>query len=244
MHTCRLSLTLFVASFLVTLCSSAAHGQYLVRTPGGPLQYLGHGFGPGHHAPMIRQWGVRPPRIPLITYLPKQTELASASSHAHQGSAFGCSHGGCAPHTAPVYHEPISQHDPSPAANHQHSIVGYGPSLNNPQPVHSIPPAAFSLPTETRNPPSPTIQPAKKKPAAKKTTLKKQLFKKPALPKPLAKTPPVKKTRKQQQPPQPSLKTQRPKPARQLEENLLPDPLMPTADPLASPIDPQASYGW
>jgi hypothetical protein len=59
---------LLAACLMVESASAQSHGFHQV--PGTLLQYTGHGFGAGHHAPMIRPTNCHPPRMQRYVWMP------------------------------------------------------------------------------------------------------------------------------------------------------------------------------
>jgi hypothetical protein len=45
---------------------AASFGRWHV--PSTPAQFFGYGYGPGHHAPMVRRHGVQPPVVPRVVW--------------------------------------------------------------------------------------------------------------------------------------------------------------------------------
>ncbi len=54
------------------LTASAAHAQSagFMRMPSTPMQYLGLGYGAGHHAPIVRTPAEHPPAMQRRTFVP------------------------------------------------------------------------------------------------------------------------------------------------------------------------------
>ncbi len=53
---------------LLLACDSSAQSLGYWHLPSTPAQYCGLGFGPGHHAPIIRTHCCRPPRVPRCVH--------------------------------------------------------------------------------------------------------------------------------------------------------------------------------
>lgn len=70
---------LLVSSFIDS--TTLAKGTGLWRLPSSTAQYFGYGYGPGHHAPMIRSPGYRPPQVQRLKFIPaKQGPFCNAGN--------------------------------------------------------------------------------------------------------------------------------------------------------------------
>jgi hypothetical protein len=67
----RISL-IALATGMMMLAASQASGQSLgfLKLPSTVPQYLGWGYGAGHHAPIVKTPAMRPPRMQRMTYYP------------------------------------------------------------------------------------------------------------------------------------------------------------------------------
>lgn len=72
-----------VALLALSLMQSAslAKGTGLWRLPSSTAQYFGYGYGPGHHAPMIRSPGYRPPQVQRLKFIPANQGPFCATGH-------------------------------------------------------------------------------------------------------------------------------------------------------------------
>lgn len=215
-------------------CAEAAQGQSFGRwdVPSTPCQFFGFGNSAGHHAPMVRTLGGRPTYVPRLAFVPpRERGIASIPvTYAYVGPGLpsASSSGNCGTHSIHHYSQHTLQHQP--AIQHQPTIHHHG--INH---QHLSPPAA------TRAPSQPIFSAPTKAPAPK--------AKKPAVKPPVQKTPPPQKPAviKKPQPPLPASLPRAQTPPQKLErlqpkpipptpkKETLPEPQMPTADPLASP---------
>lgn len=69
----------------VQLCPPVGYAIGRWHMPGSLCQYCGHGFGGGHHAPMVRSPGVDPVRVPRRSY-----SSASKPAARYPGSFNDC----------------------------------------------------------------------------------------------------------------------------------------------------------
>jgi len=139
MHGCRQSIACHcLAIVLACWCVDSARGQAFGpwHIPSTPMQFFGHSFGGGHHAPMVHTVGGNTPRVPRMTFMPPRGQSAyapscAACSFTGHNSAASCNNGLFAPHVAPSHHY---QHQHRPTFQHQRAMQPT-PTLVAPQHV-------------------------------------------------------------------------------------------------------------
>lgn len=102
-----------LAAAIVATASSEAPAQSFgfYSMPSRLSQYLGYGYGAGHHAPIVKTPGQRPPRVPRHVKAP----AACGPLYAAPVAPIGCSGDSCYPAAAPNYlSDPYRE--PMPAA--------------------------------------------------------------------------------------------------------------------------------
>jgi len=215
MPICRLSLTLFMVCATANLAQGQSFGRWGMPSTLG--QFFGCGNSAGHHAPLIRMPGAKPLHVRRLAIIPPHERMPDSGKYPP--TAYSTYDGNFNGNTTDCTHYGHGHWAPHAAPQqpvYQHS----------PQPT--LAPAAhqpvFSAPSGSPK------TPAAKKPAAKKTVVEKMAPKKKRRPR-RATTPPA----------TPSREKPEPKPE---EKNTLPEPKMPTSDPLATPDDRQATYGF
>ena len=206
MHGCRLSLALLLCWNTNFACGQS-FGPWHV--PSTSAQFFGHGYGAGHHAPLVRTPGGRPPHVPRVTVIPPQQRtraltncrtFAQPGSECDWASTSACSEGHCANYLVPQVHLPATIRP-----------VMKQPPAFHPAPSRTRPRQVFSPPAL---PPKPEMQPS----ATLETVTQKTNSNISATPKP---------TIEIHQPPRP-----KPPKSKALGESI-PVPLMPAADPPA-----------
>lgn len=114
MNGLRLSAILLLAC----ACGSNLQAQDcgLWNVPGNTGQFFGHGFGAGHHAPMVRAPGRHPHHVPRVAVDHTRTRrTAGYPSRNYVGYHLPtpCHGGACGTYTLPVHHHSVHQMAPA-----------------------------------------------------------------------------------------------------------------------------------
>ncbi len=95
-----IALSLLAAAFVVAASGTASAQSFGVYSmPSRVSQYLGYGYGAGHHAPIVKTPGQHPPRVPRHVRLP----AACGPLYAAPVAPIGCSGESCYPDSIPNY---------------------------------------------------------------------------------------------------------------------------------------------
>jgi len=97
-----IALGLLAAAFAIAASDHAAAQSFgFYSMPSRVSQYLGYGYGAGHHAPIVKTPGQRPPRVPRHVRVP----AACGPLYAAPVAPIGCTGESCyaaaAPYPAP-----------------------------------------------------------------------------------------------------------------------------------------------
>jgi len=117
MHYCRLSC---LAVVLVGLTAGVSEGQSMGRwrMPSTPAQFFGCGYGPGHHAPMVRMPCCTPMSVQRLNFVPCQgCQGGCGVGCANQGGMYS----GAQPAPQP-YHVPQNFYAPQPTYGGNHMM--------------------------------------------------------------------------------------------------------------------------
>lgn len=162
---------LLALSFMPSV--SLAKGTGLWRLPSSTAQYFGYGYGPGHHAPMIRSPGYQPPQVQRLKFIPAKQGPFCPTGHCQMASGYQSlpiqadlwaldamsapMHGVPQPILAPQYAPPYPQGSPPQAPVQSHPVLFPSPERVQPRPTPA------PKPTEEK--------PSAAKPLEKKETL-------------------------------------------------------------------------
>jgi len=127
MQNCRL---ICLAVVLVCLTAGVSEGQSLGRwrMPSTPAQFFGCGYGPGHHAPIVRMPCCTPMSVQRLNFVPCQG--------CQGGGGVGCANQGgmcCGAQLAPQpYNVPQTFYAPQPAYSGNHMMQPMQPMQSRP----------------------------------------------------------------------------------------------------------------
>jgi hypothetical protein len=122
-----------IGAALVIAPAARAQSFGCLRMPSTVAQYLGYGYGAGHHAPIVRTPGVRPERVQRMAISPQACgplgpapyEMVGCYGDACQG---GCAYGGGPYLGAPAGMQPAApMMVPDPADQYAPQMQGPGP---------------------------------------------------------------------------------------------------------------------
>jgi hypothetical protein len=120
---CRATFTLsLIAAATVVTGETPCHGQSVgcARMPSTWAQYLGWGYGAGHHAPMVRTPWQHPDRVQRMAFAPPQCGPLAPAPYEIQG----CYGGHCGEPTMNGF--PATPHaPPTPAPDMSRIAPGY-----------------------------------------------------------------------------------------------------------------------
>lgn len=148
MHGFRLSAIFLAAS----ACMQSAQAQDcgLWNVPGNTGQFFGHGFGAGHHAPMVRAPRRHPHHVPRVAVDLSRTRRSAGYPirHGHTGYQMpaSCQSGACATYALPVHH---SVHQMAPPSRRVQPM-GMTPTTPMPGAPAATPPAVPMIPPPSR----------------------------------------------------------------------------------------------
>ncbi len=214
----RLGLSTLLLCALANLAQGQSFGRWHV--PSTPGQFFGCGNSAGHHAPLVRMPGGKPLYVPRLAFVPPRDRMPDSGKYpasAYQSFDY-----------APTYPTGCNTGN---CVSHASPQVYY--QQQTPQPTLAAPVANQPIFS------APAAKP--KKPVSKKSVLKKPTVKKPAAKKQTLK----KKSQPRRSATPKTVNPRRQKPARPpIKKNTLPEPPMPTTDPLATPDNHQATYDF
>jgi hypothetical protein len=90
---------LAVASLTAAADAASAQSFGMYSMPSRVTQYLGYGYGAGHHAPIVKTPGQRPPRVPRHVKAP----AACGPLYAAPVAPIGCTGESCYPAATPNF---------------------------------------------------------------------------------------------------------------------------------------------
>lgn len=169
---------LLTLSFMPSV--SLAKGTGLWRLPSSTAQYFGYGYGPGHHAPMIRSPGYQPPQVQRLKFIPAKQGPFCNAGHCQMTGGY---------HSLPIQADlwaldamSAPMHGvPQPVLAPQYPQQAY-PHFGPPQAPVLQHPALFPSPERVQ--PRPTPAPAPSKADEEQSSEAKPLEKKEVLPTP------------------------------------------------------------
>ena len=112
MHGCRICLTLLFALGFAGFAQGQSFGYWHV--PSTTAQFFGHGYGAGHHAPIVRSSCTKPPYVPQRVYLSSfQQRCHSFVTAPSVANAYGCiSAHSDSMHSQVTFDNPTTTHQP------------------------------------------------------------------------------------------------------------------------------------